>query len=723
MAPEQLLGEAIDTRTDIHAAGFVLYEMATGHRPFADVEPSRRIGAILRRLPRPPTALNPRLSPELERIIGKCLEKDPGKRYQTAVELAIDLRRLAKGDVPLAAPLVLAVMLVVPATRHRIASQAVAAWPRVTGLNVPPITEKDYILVSDFSNQTGDPVFDGTLRKALALDLDQSPYLNVISDQRIAQALRLMGHDPGDKLPPEVGSDLCQRNGIKALVVGDIVTIGNDYLLSVQAIDAATGEVLVQDQERASSREQVLQTIDLATSKLRERLGESLASIRKFDKRLPEATTSSLEALRALALGDTKHFSAYEMDSIGLYKRALEIDPNFALAWARLAMVYSNLGDDPDYQEALKHAYALKDRVSERERLYILGASPDLTERRAGLELYRSTYPRDPIPYVALSDIDSEPQGENDLLQAIRLDSSMALAYSDLVELYVTRGDATKARRTCDDGLHHVPDSPLLARECYKAALAAHDDTALQEADTALKASREGRASLAEMKQYLAFARGKIRRSREINQQLLETLNATYLHSLILTKLLPYLRLQLAAGFKISVSEQLRAHPGLAAHSVPALLALAEAGETQAAEKLKTEIIKDDHSASAKYVLSLLASRSAQWSQAAALLQGTDQLPDPFVRWYSGSIYLASGQPAQARASFNQLLESTTTNTPFYPWSAFAHVGLARCYMQEKELSRARAEYEEAFKLWNDADPDIPVLKKARVEYERIHQK
>ncbi len=247
MAPEQLLGGEIDARTDIYAAGSVLYEMATGQRPFADVERSQLIGAILRRPPRSPNALNPRLSPELERIIGRCLEKDPDNRYQTARELAIHLKRVATRDAPLPAPVprlsfrgtaislfavllaALVVLLVVPAIRHRIASQAVAAWYRVggqSGLAGPPITQKDYILVTDLSNRTGDSVFDGTLRKAVALDLDQSPYLNVVSDRQVAGALKRMGRDPEEKLTPELGTDLCQRNGIKALLVGSIDNIG-----------------------------------------------------------------------------------------------------------------------------------------------------------------------------------------------------------------------------------------------------------------------------------------------------------------------------------------------------------------------------------------------------------------------------------------------------------------------------------------------------------------
>jgi len=731
MAPEQLLGEAIDTRTDIHAAGSVLYEMATGQRPFAEVERSQLIGAILHRPPRPPTALNPRLSPELERIIGRCLEKDPDSRYQTARELAIHQERVARGDAPLPAPVsrprfrrtaisffaallaALVVLLVVPATRHRIAGQ-----PR---LAVSPITEKDYLLVTDFSNRTGDPVFDGTLRKAVALDLDQSPYLNVVSDRKLAGALKRMGRDPEEKLTPELGTDLCQRDGVKALLVGSIDNIGNDYLLGMQVIDAASGEVLAEDHRQASRKEDVLSMVDQAGSKLRKRLGESLASIHRFEKPLPEATTRSLEALRAFALGDANHFSAYEIEAIGLYKRALELDPNFALAWARLASVYRNLGDQADAEDAARHAYALKDRVSERERLYILAKSSDLTKKRTALELYRSTYPRDPTPYVNLSELDTDQQAEKDLLDALRLDPGAAVAYGDLAEIYAARGSMAKAMATCREGLSRVSGSPQLAAHCYEVALEAQDQVSLQEITATLNASAGGRTFLAEMERDRAFAQGQVQRSREKNERLLEALRDYHLPSLVLSKLLPYTRLQFAAGYKIPVSEQLRAYPGLAARSLPALLASAEAGEPQAGGRMKSEALEDSNDPFGPYVDALLAFRRGQLPRALALFRNTKELRDPFVFWYRGSISLSAHQYAQATADFDKLLEGAKPTAPLYPWAAFAHIGLARCLAEARKGTEARAEYEKAFALWKDADSDIPLLQQARAEYAKVH--
>jgi len=746
MAPEQLLAGEIDARTDLHAAGAVLYEMATGRRPFAEVERLQLMAAILHKSSAPPSVLNPRLSPELDRIIGKCLEKDPENRYQSAKELAVDLRRLQLGasgvqQAPSPAPVsrlrfratavwlsvgilaVLVVLLVFSATRLRIAGQASATWRRITGkpaLAMPSMTEKDFILVADFSNHTADPVFDGTLRKAVALDLDQSPYLNVVSDLRVAEALRRMGRDPGEKLTLELGTDLCQRNGIKALLVGSIDTIGSDILVSMQVIDAASGEVLAEDHGQANRKEEVLGLVDQIGTDLRERLGESLASIHKFEKPLPEATTRSLEALRAFALGDAKHFSAYEIEAVGLYKHALELDPKFALAWARLAAVYGNLGDELDADEAEQQAYALKDRVSERERLYILATSSDPTERRAALELYRNAYPRDPLPYVNLSALEVDQLAEKDLLEALRLDPGRAVAYGDLALIYASRGNMAMATATCREGLGRVGQSPQLLGQCYEIALAAQDQPALQEISSLLKASTEGQTLLADMERDRAFALGHVRLSREQNERLLETLQGLQLPGLVLSKIVPYMRLQMAAGYKIPVSDQLRPYRAMAARFLPALLASAEAGELQPGVRMKSAALKGSSDPFGLYVDALLAFRRGELSRALALFPSTKDLRDPFVFWYRGSILLRAGRIEQATADFDKLLDGAKPAAPLYPWAVFAHVGLARCLAQAGKGVEARAEYEKAFTLWKDADSDIPILLQAKVEYAKL---
>ena len=308
MAPEQLLGEEIDARTDIHAAGFVLYEMATGERPFADVERSQLIGAILRRPPQSPTALNPRLSPELERIIGKCLEKEPENRYQSAKELAIDLRRLELGVLSavqpaatpagwssnklwqIAIPVLLAAVLVAGGLYYR-SHQA------------RPLSDKDTIVLSDFNNTTGDSVFDDTLKQGLSVQLEQSPFLNLVSERRVNETLKLMGRPAGDRLTPEVTREVCQRTGSKAMLTGSIAALGSQYVIGLKAVNCNTGDVLAEAQEQAAGKEAVLKALDAAAVSLRSKLGESLSSVQKYATPVEEATTPSLEALKAYSLG------------------------------------------------------------------------------------------------------------------------------------------------------------------------------------------------------------------------------------------------------------------------------------------------------------------------------------------------------------------------------------------------------------------------------------
>jgi eukaryotic-like serine/threonine-protein kinase len=308
MAPEQLVGGEIDARTDIHAAGSVLYEMATGQRPFADVERAQLIGAILRQPPRSPVALNPRLSPELERIIGKCLEKEPENRYQSAKELAIDLRRLETGVLsavqPAATPAGWS-----SAKLWRIAIPVLLAAVVVAGglyyrsHQAKPLTDKDTIVLSDFDNKTGDPVFDDTLKQGLSVQLEQSPFLNLVSERKVNETLKLMGRPAGGRLTPEVTREVCQRTSSKAMLAGSIAGLGSQYVIGLRAVNCSTGDVLAQAQEQAAAKEAVLKALDAAAVSLRSKLGESLSSVQKYATPVEEATTPSLEALKAYSLG------------------------------------------------------------------------------------------------------------------------------------------------------------------------------------------------------------------------------------------------------------------------------------------------------------------------------------------------------------------------------------------------------------------------------------
>src|SRR6202140_3803042 len=425
MSPEQARGKDLDARSDLFSFGAVLYEMATGAVPFRGDTSAVIFDAILNRPPAPPLRLNPDLPPHLEEILNKLLEKDRDLRYQSAAEVRSDLKRLrrdSESGAILAATSTGRSRDTAPHTTG-LASRKLPLW-LIPALIVAvgaagigfvflkrghALTEKDSILITDFVNPTADPVFDGTLKKALAVDLGQSPYLNVFPEQKIRQTLQFMGRSPSDRITTDIGREISLRDGIKAMLNGNIDSVGGQYVITLEATNVSSGDSLGRQQSQAERKEEVLNALHGAASKLRGQLGESLAMVQKYDMSLSQATTSSLDALKALSLGDAKHNMGDELGAVPNYQHAMEIDPNFAMAYARLGTVYLNLQQTELSEQNRQKAFELRDRASEREKLYIMSHyyadSGQLDKGITALELYKQTYPREMTPYNNLASI------------------------------------------------------------------------------------------------------------------------------------------------------------------------------------------------------------------------------------------------------------------------------------------------------------------------------
>ena len=745
MAPEQLLGEAVDARTDIHAAGAVLYEMATGQGPFANVEQSQLIGAILRSQPPPPTSLNPRLSPELERIIGKCLEKEPENRYQSAKELAIDLRRLlTPGAVNVAEGPVAGGKLwkdLVPAAVILVVVIGGMLYLR-SRQSAARLTDKDTIVLSDFDNKTGDAVFDDTLKQGLSVQLEQSPFLVLISERRVNDTLKLMGHSAGDRLTPEVTREICQRTRSKAMVTGSIVGLGSQYVIGLKAVNCNTGDVLAEAQEQAAGKEVVLKALDSEAVSLRSKLGESLSSVEKYATPLEEATTPSLEALQAYSLGLKTFSNKGDTAALPFFKRAIELDPNFAMAYVCLSGIYGNLNEVGRAAENARKAYGLREKVSERERFFIEGhyylkVTGELEKAARTYELLQQTYPRDAISHTMLGEtyrlLGNYEKALTEYIEALRLNPNTWVNYSNLGWDYMNlnRLDEAEAIYTQLEERKH----PALLQELYLLAFLKDDAVRMAQLASAAKPGPDDLllATLADTEGWY----GKLKNAHELTRRAMYSAE----HNDARETAAEYQAVAALREVESGYREQARAEAKAAVMLAPnrdvraeAALALARAGDTAGAEKLAAELDKTlplDTLVQRYWLPTIRASVALQGndpSRAIELLRAasTIELGSPtnleiflcpvYVR---GEAYILLHDGNAAAAEFQKFLDHRGLVVNF-PWGALARLGLARAYAMQGDTAKAREAYQDFLTLWKDADPDIPTLIQAKAEYAKL---
>ncbi len=750
LSPEQARGEQLDPRTDLFSFGVVLYEMATGSRAF----PGKTAGVVREAVLNDPIVpirkLTPGLPAELERITHHALEKDRDSRYQRAAALRYDLQALKASTEKITTP----VSKIVPK------GSAWGRWAMVTaaacGLIAfgvvcyfylpkrPKLTDKDTIVLGDFANTTGDAAFDEALRQGLEVELGQSPFLSVISDQKVGDTLRMMGR-ADQHITSAIGRELCLRTGSAALLGGGISTLGNHYLIDLSAIACSTGEPLAHEQGEAAKKDDVLKTLSQISSSLRFKLGESLPSVQKNE--VPVGiTTSSLEALKNYGMCVATFREKGETQSIPFCRQAIELDPNFPLAYAVLGISYLNLQEPTLAQEFASKAYELKDRASEPEKLRItadyFGITGDLEKEVSTYELWIKEYPRDDEAHGNLG-VDYDILGQNDKAlveakRALQLASDDINIYQNLVGLYISLNRLDDAKATADKALANHMAGSILHYSLYQIAFLQGQPERMQEQMTWAAGEPASETVMLSTQADSEAYYGKIKAAAEFEQRAvaLDVRNDSK-ESAASWKVDDALR---NAEVGDESAARLDAQAALALSSgrdtkISAALALARSGDIADATTLAEELEKDFSTNTMLRVYGLPCVRAAialQRKKPSEALEDLDistpyELGSPppplsgtiYPAYLRGQAYLMANNGQAAAGEFQKLLDHQGLVLNFVI-GALAHLQMGRAYVITGDTVKARSEYQEFLSLWKDADPQTPVFEQARSEYAKL---
>jgi eukaryotic-like serine/threonine-protein kinase len=758
MSPEQVRGDDLDARADIFALGLLLYEMATGKQAFGGKTGGAIIEAILTSRPVAVQTVNPEIPAALEEIINKCMEKDREKRYQSAAEVRADLQQLKRASET--AQLTVTRTVIVAGSPHiewkhivaggavLLAVLGVGGW--LYSWRAHALGQSDTILLADFVNKTGDPVFDDTLRQGLAAQLQQSPFLSLVSDQKIQQTLKQMGKPVDTKLSPAIAADLCLRAGSKAYLSGTISSIGSEYVIGVSAVNCQTGDSLAQEQVTASGKENVLKALGSASTTLREKLGESLKTVRRLDTPIEQATTPSLEALQSFSLGREMMQGKGDYTAAApLLQHAIQLDPNFAMAHAMLGTTYHNLGEKILAAESTRKAYELRGRVGEWEKLYIEShyynfVTGDLEKARQSYELWAQIYPRESVPANNLGEIylmlGQHEKAFAEYSDAVRLSQGDSLGYSNMVAGAIHLNRLEEAGKIAADAQKKGLDSGSLHLFLYEIAFLKNDVAGMKEHFSWSMGKPGVENEMLSIEAGTAAYQGKLEVARELSRKAETSANLAG-------------EREMAAGCAAAAAlwEALYGNIAKAKERVYGTLALSNGRDAQYVAALALALNGDEEGARAllqdlekrfpedtivrfNYVptlraqLALIDPNGAVKAIEALTVASPYELGIPgsstfwtnlYPVYVRGEAYLAAHQGAQAAAEFQKILDwpGVAVNEPI---AALALLGQARAYVQTGDVQKGREAYDRFFALWKDADGDIHVLHVARWDYQKL---